>query len=230
MNKFPKTIAFLLFFAGASLGLLLSLLFTWANVEANFYGFSRLASDRLPGLDCPVMLGRGETGSVSIRIVNDSEKSISPVTLTEVSTPALPAQSRDAFEVPAGETFTLTKTVGPENVDLGMFVFFKALVFSAYPIPNQEGVCGMFVLPIRGNGTGIFVAGILLSLLLIGVGAYLLRRGGMGDRLFGMMIFVALLIAPVLPFAFLGLWVINAFALVILSLTLMVALGSFIAR
>jgi hypothetical protein len=50
------------------------------------------------------------------------------------------------------ESATLTKKIGAENVDLDRFIFVKALMYAAYPLPDQEATCGVFILPMRGSG------------------------------------------------------------------------------
>jgi hypothetical protein len=137
--KSPSPIlSIMLYIFGVLIGFTLVLLATWSNVEAQFYGFYRRASNPLPGLRCPILMTDGETTQISLRIKNTTDKPLS----------------------------------GPDNIDLGHFIFAETLVYSFYPIPERQGICGIYILNLPGRGGPIVAVMILLSLLGMGAGLY----------------------------------------------------------
>jgi len=227
MKKIPKLLFFLLFFAGVLLGLLLALLSAWADLEANFYGFLKQADTSLYGLSCPIMMTANESSHVSIEISNTTDRRLSPNVKTEISSPFTLIQSFDYANIAPGETTTLQKTIGAENIDLGQFIFVNVLVYSTYPMPNQQSICGVFILPMRGNGTMILIAGTLLSLLFTGSGAYFLRKSGLESKRLNPLLFIAALVPIAIFISFIGWWLPTALVLAVLLLTLVIAIGNF---
>ena len=128
----------LLTLAGILMGLLLSLLAVWADYESTSYGFTRRAQAPFGGLTCPVFMGRNESSTVYLEISNTTDQNLSPGVRTQISTPDEPISAVEAIRLAPGEQKTLQRTVGPENVDLGMFIFVDALVYAVYPMPDQD--------------------------------------------------------------------------------------------
>ena len=228
MKKIPNTFSFLLFIVGAALGFALALLATWADFEANFYGFSRQTSNPFQGLTCPMMMTRNETREISVRVKNTASKPISPNVRIEISSPLTPVKSLDFVDIDPGESVTLTKTIGRDNIDLERFIFVKALVYAAYPMSDAEGTCGVFILPVNGSSTVIIILWMLFSLLLTGGGLYLLRVNGLESRKLAPLIFIGFLVLPALAFSFLGWWVPTAFVMVVTALAFVVSLGGLV--
>jgi len=140
MKKISKPLTLILFFAGILLGLTLSLFSMWADFEANFYGFSRQTSNPLSGLSCPIMMTANESKNISIKVANTTDKHLSPNVRTEISTPLTLSESFDYIDLAPGESTTLQKPIGAENIDLDRFIFVDVLVYSAYPMANQESM------------------------------------------------------------------------------------------
>jgi hypothetical protein len=227
MKKTSNALSYILFFSGVLLGLTLSILSVWADFEANFYGFSRQTKNPFHGLNCPIMMARNESGTISIKVSNTSDKTIAPNVKTEISSPLTLVKTLDFVDLAPGESTTLQKTIGAENIDLEQFIFVKVLIYSAYPMSDQEGTCGVYILPINGNGTLILIAGTILSLLFTGGGVYLLRKNGLQNKHLNPLLFIAALIIPAMIFSFLGWWVPTVFVIVVLLLTFVIAIGNF---
>src|SRR5215212_3944676 len=84
----PKPLfSILLVLAGILIGLLFALLAVWADYEATAYGFLKRANTPLRGLRCPVFIGRNERATVSIKVSNPTDQTISPSVRSELSTP-----------------------------------------------------------------------------------------------------------------------------------------------
>ena len=144
--------ALLSYMIGATIGLLLLGISAWADMEATFYGFDRLANAGLGGFQCPILMTRQETQSISLNISNPTDRRISPSVRTQISTPALPEQVTETIVLEPGQSQRLEWAVGPENIDLGRFIFAKTLLYSSHPLPSEEATCGIFILDLPGSG------------------------------------------------------------------------------
>jgi hypothetical protein len=171
--KSPSPIlSIMLYIFGVLIGFTLVLLATWSNVEAQFYGFYRRASNPLPGLRCPILMTDGETTQISLRIKNTTDKPLSPNIRMEISRPGMLFLSTQTVKLQPGESKTVFWAIGPDNIDLGHFIFAETLVYSFYPIPERQGICGIYILNLPGRGGPIVAVMILLSLLGMGAGLY----------------------------------------------------------
>jgi len=174
-NTKSSTSSFLVIIVlGGLLSLTLATIATWADLEAAFYGFSRRATTPLQNLRCPILLNRNETGIVSVRISNTTDRKLSPSVRAEFSSRLTEISTLESIELPQGESKTREWVIGPENIDLQRFIFSKVLVFASYPIPDREATCGTFIidLPIPGS---------ILTWMIIVLG-----WGGMGGGLLGL--------------------------------------------
>lgn len=229
MKKIPNPLSSIILFTGILLGLTLSVLSAWADFESNFYGFTKQTKPAFYGLSCPIMMTADESNSISIKIKNTSNKPINANVRTEISSKFVPPKTLEFVAVAPGETVILKKTINAENIDMKQFIFAKVLVYSVYPMPDQESTCGVFILPMRGNGTWILIAGAILSLLLTGGGVYLLYKNNLPVNRLNPLLFIAILLVFAMFFSFLGWWITTVFVIVVLILMLVNVAGSFIA-
>ena len=220
--QFPVVVAL----AGILLGLLLSLLAVWADYESTSYGFPRRAQAPLRGLTCPVFMGRNERATVSLKISNPTDRNLSPGVRTEISTAGEPVSEVEAVPLAPGEHRTLQRTVGPENVDLGMFIFVDALVYSVYPMPDRETTCGILVLPIA-NGMYPLILGTLLSILFMAVGTYLLHKRDLPARRSRSLFFLVIATLLALMLGYIGLWLAALLLILVCFFTLLHIAGEF---
>lgn len=225
---------FFVFVVGALSGLLLTTLATWADLEAAYYGFSRRASTPLKGFSCPVLMTAGETNAVSLKIKNSTGGKISPTVLVETSSPVSANEFTENIELADGEQVTREWSVGPDNLDLKRFIFAKALVYSAYPLPDSETTCGIYVLKLPGNGV-VFTWGlVLLSLLGMGIGLYGVYqtqgpvKGGVDVA--RLLLFFAIVVLLSLVAVFIGSWLMGLLLLVVSILLVLITIGIFIGR
>ena len=220
--QFPVVIALV----GILLGLLLSLLAVWADYESTSYDFLRRAQAPFRGLTCPVFMGRNESGTVSLKISNPTDRNLSPGVRTEISTAGEPVSEVEAILLAPGEQRTLQRTVGPENVDLGIFIFVDALVYSVYPMPDREATCGILVLPIA-NGMYPLILGTLLSILFMAVGTYLLHKRELPARRSRALFFLVIATLLALMLGYIGLWLAALLLILVCFFTLLHIAGEF---
>ena len=234
-NTKSSTSSFIVvYILGALLSLTVAVLATWSDLEAAFYGFDRRGSTPLRDLRCPVIMNRNETGIVSVKVSNTTERKLSPAVRAEFSTTTAPILVLESVEVGPGESQTVEWTVGPENIDLTRFIFANVYVFASYPMPDREATCGTFVI-------GLPIPGSLLLFVMVGLGL-----AGLGGSLFGLyrsrpwsdrierlsrpLSFLAIAIAVSLTAALMGWWVQAILLLAVALLTIVVTVGYLLFR
>lgn len=176
------------------------------------------------------MMTASESKNISIKVTNTTDRHLSPNVRIEISTPLTLSESFDYIDLAPGESATLKKPIGAENIDLDKFIFVDVLVYSAYPMANQESMCGVFILPFGTNGAAILTTGTILSLLLIACGVYFLRKLELRKTILTPLLVIAFLILPALAFSFLGWWLQTILVLVVFILMLGIVIGNFVAQ
>lgn len=217
-----NTFYFILYFLGILLGITLSTLAAWADYESTSYGFLRRAKTPFRGLSCPILMTRDETRTIKIKLTNSTEKKISPSIRTEISTKLVADSKLEFFELEPDESLLIERTINAENIDLGQFIFVKAAVFSSYPLPDQENTCGVFILPIHGNGTTILIFTSMISLLSTLTGLFFLYKSNYPKKHIYPLLFIATAIILAMTFSFLGLWIQATLMIVLAILTVFI--------
>ena len=228
-NKYfqPKPLfSVILTLSGILMGLLLAILAVWADYESTAYGFMRRAQASFEGLICPVFIGKNESGVVSIKISNPTDRTLSPGVQVEISTPNELDSETEYIQLAPGEQITLQRTIGPQNVDLGMFIFVNALVYSTYPIPARENTCGILVLPLT-SGAPLLIFGTALSTLFMTVGTFILYKNKQPARRSHSILFIVIATTLAMFFGFMGWWLVAAILIVLSILTFVITTGSF---
>jgi len=223
MQKQKSTFLYILYSVGVLLGITLSVLAIWADYEATSYGFFRRAQTPFKGLICPIFMTTDETQTVQIRLTNSTGKKISPSIRTEISTKLVIDEKLEFFELDPGESLLVERTIGPENIDLGQFIFVKASIFSSHPLPDQENTCGVFILPMRGNGTVILIITSVISLVSTIISLLLLNKSNTPKKMVYPFVFIAAAVVLAMTFGFLGLWIQGVLMLVLGILTIFIA-------
>lgn len=224
----------LLYVLSVMAGLFLILISTWGDMEAASYGFPRRASATLSGLACPILMTRNETDTISLRVSNPTDKPLHPSVRTEISYDFEPQVFNESIDLAPGESKSVEWSVGPQNIDLGMFIFANVQIYATYPIPNREKTCGILIIDLPGRGTTIVTALLVFSLLGLGGGLYLMSKSGLpGNRSTltrNAIIFLAVLIVSGLILSYIGSWIPSTGILVLAVLVSLLLLNSTIFR
>jgi hypothetical protein len=163
------------FFMGIIIGLALSVIAIWNNLEATSYYFRGTKYAQFHGLQCPLMIAPTEKGIVTAVFKSPSDKEDTFFYRAEISGRAsFTRQIADKISVPPNEAKSIRITVDANDVDLRFFVLTKLTISPNSIHPSQEAVCGIMVVNLLGlTGTQISIAALLLSLLGIGTGLVL---------------------------------------------------------
>jgi hypothetical protein len=218
MQRQTSILPFILYTAGILIGILLATLATWADYESTSYGFLRRAQRPFKGLSCPIFMARDETQTIQIRLTKSTEKKLTPSIRTEISTRLTADTKLEFFELAPGESLHVERSIGPDNIDLGQFIFVKVGVFSSHPLPDQESSCGVFILPMNGNGTVVLILSTIISLLLSAGSLFLMHQDGQ-QRTRRPLVFIAALTTLAMALAFLGAWIPAALVIILAILT-----------
>lgn len=234
-KRYTSLLIFLPYFVGVLAGLWLTVVSTWADLEAAFYGFRRGADSGLSGFRCPVLMTRSETRSISLSVSNPLDVPLRPVVRTQISTSVLPQEFLQPLELAPGETKRLEWTVGPENIDLERFIFAKTLVYSVFPLPSRETTCGIFILDLPGSGRVILALVLALNLTGMGWGLYALKKSSgtdewMEKNLLRPMTFLAFLVVLGLVVSLAGGWMPSILILAVAVLMVFILGGTLIMR
>lgn len=221
-----RSIGLVLFAAGVLLAFVLSALMLWADIEATSYGFPRLGKAPLGGLSCPPFMNRAEAGSFTVTLRNGTDRLMRPGVQVYISTPGI-ERWRSAsvpLELEPGERQTVAWDVGAGDIVLNSFILVKAYTYATYPQPDEEGACGIFVVPIPWlSGTALYWLWLALSVALLFAGLWLIGRGeseaqqAEGSRKLARWLFAGLAVVA-LAAASAGWWAAGLIALVALAL------------
>lgn len=223
-----KTFYFIIYLIGIVAGLALTLIATWGDLEAAFYGFDRTGGLRLSSLSCPILMSNTETSNFSIKIKNSTDKKVSPSVKTDISSPIAPISSYENILLEPGETKKLEYALTPENIDLNRFIFARAWVYASYPLPDREATCGVLILPIPVRGSVITWGLVLLSILGMGVGLYMQNQVDgqeRGDWKFSRSGLIAIIVVFGLLVSYLGVWLFGVLTLVLALLLSVISIG-----
>lgn len=233
-NKSKFNLFLAIFVVGVLSGLILTVLSTWADLESAYYGFARRAGAGLKGLSCPVLMTTDEVNSITLKVTNTTERKLSPAVRTEISSPAVAFLYSDYVELQAGESAVMEWEIGPDNVDLGRFIFAKVLVYASYPIPDREGTCGVYIVNLPGKGIAFTWALVSMSLLGMGVGLYGLSQVRDAERsgaeLARQLLFLAAVVILGLFTVYMGMWIQGVMVLVIALLFSVIISGLIVNR
>ena len=163
---------------GALSGTLLAGLAWWAEIEASQYGFLRYTRDRMSALRCPVFIAPHETLMVRTRVTNKKAdyRARFTVRITK-SSPTTFETETERFRLNPGESRVVAWPIGPENIDMGHFIFVDVYQYGGYPNIPLQAQCGVYVLPFDLPGNLVLWGGLAITLALLWGGWLLWRRG-----------------------------------------------------
>jgi len=233
MNKPSNSVVvplFIVYSLGVLLGFTLSFLAAWADLESTVYGFIQQAPNTFSGLECPIFITRGETETINIAFTNTLNKKLHASVRTELSTPVTLDAKIDYVDLEPGQTLHLERTIDSNNIDLGQFIFAKAMVYSIFPLENRETTCGVFVLPFGTSGAMTLYLVTTLSILSMGGSLYLMWKNDIlkaqGNALLALAGFTLLAIL----FSFLGRWLWSIIMIIGVILVSMIVFGIWVRK
>ncbi len=160
------------FFLGVIIGLALSVIVIWNNLESTSYYFRGVKYVPFHGLRCPMMIAPAEKGIITAIFTNPTNEEDTFFYRVEISSKASSTrQVEGKIAVPVHESKTIRLTVDANDVDLLFFILVKITILPNSVHSSQEAVCGTMVVNIlRLTGAQISRVALFLSLLGIAIG------------------------------------------------------------
>lgn len=151
-RKILRTIGTLIFSIGVLAGFFLLSMSVWGDLEASLFSRIMDAEKTLISLRCPVIITPGETGKVTARIGNPTDKDWERFTRAYISEGhiTLMREIRMAVPIKAGASEMVEWDVYPEDAVYDRIVFFKVYIHSNYPYPSIGGSCGIVLIDWAG--------------------------------------------------------------------------------
>lgn len=208
------------FTIGILLGVLLAGGLIWSDVEAVFYGLTRLTNESFGGLACPPLMTRSETANLLVTVRNETDLPITPLVRIEISTSGVAFGDRVQVPLEPGQSATLEWPVSADNIDLTRFIFAKAYRYPDYQTPLAEATCGILVLDVPGlNGKSLLAVWLGASLLCVLAGLWSLENAGQlkNTILIALRLMTVVTLLAIL-FGLLGIWPPGMLMLVIVVL------------
>jgi hypothetical protein len=214
-----------------ALGLLvttgLTLIATWPDLEADFYGFTTLSPTRLGGVSCPVIITADERPLIYARVRNETEHKANFLMRADVSGFIENRSERQQVPIEAGETGTVSWPLSAQDAVYNNFILAAVYRNAVYPMPIAQTTCGVYVLNMRGlPGSTVYWTLVALGLLALGGGLFLLeprsRVRGLGRANMALARRALALTAAIGLFvSYRGSWILGLLSLVVIVLTLL---------
>lgn len=172
-NKIFSRLGIILFSFGVLLGMALTAVTVWADLEASFFD-SDLASrggDTLKTLKCPVLMTTSEVGVVRVDLENPVDKPIELRLRAHISEGFVMLMREVNASVPLepGEEQTVEFYLTEDDVTFQWLILVRVLRFRYYPLPSSQAACGVLVLDVPfltgGQLLALTIAVTLLGLL-----------------------------------------------------------------
>ncbi len=173
MNTNPlRLLSRVSFFLGVILGLALTVVAIWNNLEATSYYFTGARYAQFPGLRCPLIMSPAEKGTVTTVFKNPSNEEDDFFYRAQVSGELFSArQLADQVAVPPRHSKTVGFSVDVNDVDLEFFILVKITILPNAVRPSQEAACGIMVVNILGlKGAQVSTLAVFLCFLGLALG------------------------------------------------------------
>jgi len=239
-KKKGRTLSIILYIIGAITAFIFAGSIIWVNFELPFYfdySYASVSSENQTraNLNCPILLTTKETGTVSIDITNNTDKTLNPVFRGEIS--YLGGIVREVEFKPsilAGESSPIEIEINSDDIVFNFMIMVRTYQLPTYKTPAQSGSCAIVMLPIPFlNGDQVYYLSFIFIIFMLVAGIFLWVKNnrplrGLSRSVFTVMILLAiLLLAAIFCGIIDGLMIPGLLLLVLIVLLIMVAIVYF---
>jgi hypothetical protein len=160
------------FFVGVVIGLILSVIAIWNNLESTSYYFTGVKHDAFKGLSCPIMIAPSEKGRVTAVFNNSTDQEDNFYYRAEISGRAFSTRKiEDHIAVPPHQAKSIQLTVDEHDIDLLFFILIKITILPNSVRSTQETTCGIMVTNLLGlTGSQISTSAVFLCFAAMAIG------------------------------------------------------------
>ncbi len=172
-SNLPRMKGFGIFMIGAILGLFLVVAAFLQDTESIVFSALVSGDETLHSLSCPAVITTSETGTVSAKMTNPSDRPIERSVRTHITQGYLTyiREFQEKYPLQPGDSKIIEWTVYPEDAAYGYLVLVKVFMFPNGTIPSAVGACGIVVLDFPYlKGWQILAVWIAASILPMGIG------------------------------------------------------------
>jgi hypothetical protein len=154
------------------MGLILSVIAIWNNLESTSYFFTGVKHDAFKGLRCPIMIAPSERGIVTAVFNNSTNEEDNFYYRAQISGKAFSTRTvENHITVPPHQAKSVRLTVDADDIDLLFFILIKVTILPNSVRSTQESTCGIMVANILGlTSSQISTSAIFLSFSAMAVG------------------------------------------------------------
>jgi hypothetical protein len=180
MKKIKKVAGGIILSVGILLGLLITSLIIWGDLEASVFTNGINGESGLTNLDCPVFITAQETGSVSVVLKNPADKKSDRYVRAFISEgyATLVRETKTKVALPPNGKQKVEWKIYPDDAAYKHVILFRLYVNAKYPYPSMSGNCGILKVDIPWlNGGQILSISSGFALICIFAGVLLLESG-----------------------------------------------------
>ena len=177
-NRPKRAAGYVIYILGAMTAFLLLTLSAWGDVEAGTFENPISPDERLATLRCPAFITEDETGVISARIINTTDREVTPVVQARWTQGYLSFihEQREKLEIPAGESRSISFEITAKDAAYRRLILARVYQLQNFSLPSRSSSCGVVLLPISGpTGQQVFIAAFAASIVLMAAGLLLLR-------------------------------------------------------
>lgn len=151
-NSALRIIGILIYLVGIAGGAALTGLSAWGDIEANTFDAAIKAEEPLKTLNCPVFIGKDETGHITAEIENTAGREVQPLIRARITQgfATLMREEKDREVIPEGESRTVEWAITADDAAYHQIIMASIYQFSNYSLPSRRGSCGVVVVPVAG--------------------------------------------------------------------------------
>ena len=149
-RRLVDPLAILVFSTGLLLGMALFAGLIWSDFESILFDPAWRREAPLRSLRCPVMVTRGETGTVSVLVSNPLDRPTERHLRVSMSAGSLILTNEFTVAVPLepGESKSVVWPVTADDAVYGRVIMVNAVLRRRYPAPGRQSSCGILVVDV----------------------------------------------------------------------------------
>lgn len=179
-RKTINVISLVLYILGGVLGVVFIAISSWGGMEGAFFDHVPNSDKMLTSLQCPLVISKNETATISATVYNNSKYTVRPTITANISSGffIVSDQISNRYTIEPHSPLTLDWQADINNAAYNQtLIMVHVKVLSSWPLPAMTGNCGIVVMDL-GPFSGKFIATAvsLAAMILLSLGWWLWYR------------------------------------------------------